>query len=154
MVCHVLGDIAQETGCQDGDHSKRNTNIIYPLVGFSICKLTRTDDHLICGLVPSNARNQLDFIQQRSTGKLNDPLNSLRIGDVEFRDHDTPNIMRCRRNKLGDEDVVVDRVANPTTNDTNRQGQRRNGGNKVLYISAISTSFHDKATAEDSHRDR
>lgn len=46
--------------------------------------------------------------------------------------------MFCLWDELGDENVVVDCVANTTANDTDGQGEGRNCGNEIL-IELIST---------------
>lgn len=118
MVGHVLGDIAQEARSQDGDDTKCNTDIVHPLVGLRVRKLTSRDHHLVCGLVASNAGDQFDFVQQRGTREFDYLGDQFDIGNAELGHHRATDVVLRQWNKFGDEYVVVDAVADAAAYDT------------------------------------
>lgn len=132
MVSHILLDITQEASSHNRDTAERNANIVHPLVSFSVCELAGLYNHLVCSLIASNARDVADLVQQRGTGQFDYFANQLDIGDVELLHHYSTNVVCCLGNKLGDEDVVVDGVANAAAYYANREGECRDSGNKIL----------------------
>lgn len=139
MVSHVLGDIAQEARSQDGDDSKGNADIVHPLVGFNVGDLAGRDHHCVCGLVTSDAGNQFEFVQQRSTRELDCIGDQRHAGDVELSHHHAADVVLRQRDELGDEDVVVDTVADAAAYNANGQSESGDGGNEILLC--ISSSL-------------
>lgn len=118
VVIHVLGNIAQETRSQDGNGTKSNTNIVHPLVRLRVSNLARSDHHFVCSLVASNARNRFQFCQQRGTSELDGLGDQFDIGNAELGHHRAADVVLGQRDELGDEDIVVNAVANASSYDT------------------------------------
>lgn len=123
MVIHVLTDAAQETSRENRNTTKRNTDVVNPLVTLSIRKLARSHNGIVRSLASSDSRNSLQLFQQRSTGELDSFADVGRIGDVQLRAHHATNEVFRVGNELGNENVIVDRVADAAADDAN--GERK-----------------------------
>jgi hypothetical protein len=138
MVRHILLDIAQETGSQNGDASKGDTDIVYPFVSLGVCNLASLDHHLIGSFVASNPRDCSQLAYQRVTREMNCLGDQRHIGDVELCHHYTADVLRRCRDKFRNKDVVVDGVADTAAYNANREGKGRDSGNKILGKANVS----------------
>lgn len=132
VVIHVLVNVSEEDTGNDRNASKGNTSQIHILVAFSIGNLARNHDHLICGIVSSNAGNRLEEWQKTGAGILNGLGDIGDIGDVELCHHRAANVFGGIGDKFVDEDVEIDGVSDAAANDTDRQGEGRHGRNDVV----------------------
>lgn len=132
MIIHILIDIAQETTRDDADASKRDTDKIHPLVAFRKCNLTRLDHSLVCELT-LESRDQAEFIEQGSAGEFDRMDNQGYGGYIQSGHHRASNIVFRIGDEFVDKNVVVCRVANCAPDDADGEGQRGDGGDKVVW---------------------
>lgn len=124
MVIHVLTNAAQEASREDRNTTKRDTDVVHPLVTLSIRKLARSHNGIVRGLATRDPRNGLQFFQERSAGELDGFADVGRIGDVELRDHHAANEVFRIGDELGNEDVVVDCVPDAAADDADGERER------------------------------
>ena len=138
MVIHVLTDAAQETSRQNRNTTKRDTDVVHPLVTLSIRQLARSHNGIVRGLATRDSRNGLQFFQQRRAGEFDGFADVGRIGDVELRDHHAANEVFRVGDELGNEDVVVDRVADAAPDDADGERERRDCRDEILEHKPVS----------------
>lgn len=112
MVIHVLVNIPQEAARNNANHPESNTSQINPSVALCKRHLASLYHGLVCERFTLDAWELIEFLEQGGTCQLNGLSNHWDARDVEFGDHDAPDIVLCVRDEFVDEDVIVDRVAN------------------------------------------
>ena len=132
MIIHILVNISKEDTGNDGDASKGNTGQIDILVALSIGNLASNHDHLIGGIVPSNAGDRLEEWQKTGRSIFDGVGNISDVGDVQFCHHEAANVFSGIWDKFVDEDVEIDGVSDAAANDTDRQGKGSDSRNDVV----------------------
>lgn len=132
VIIHVLVDIAQEAGSNDAHLAKRYACEIDILVALGVRHPASLDDHLIRRVVAGDAEDLLDPLQQRRAREFDGLGDVGHVGDVEFFRHDDANVVFGVGEELGDEDVVVSRVADAAADNAHREGEGGDGGDEVV----------------------
>ena len=132
MIVHELVDVAQETRGDDADGAKRDTGQVHVLVAFGVGHLAGVHDHRVRRLVPRDAGDQHEIVQQRGAGEGDGFGDVAGVGDAELEFHRAADVVDGVGHELADEDVVVDGVADGAADDTDGEGESGNGGNQIL----------------------
>ena len=147
MVVHVLVNVPQKQCCQDTYASKCNTCKVYILVALRIRELTRRNHHLVRGVVASNARDLLQAFQQTGSSKFDGVGDICLVRDAEFEHHGAADVLDSIWHEFLDKDVVVDRVADGTTDDADGQRKGSDGGDEVI---GADDGGHDRGWDDDA----
>ena len=124
MIIHILVDIPQEAARNDADDSESNTRQINPSIALRIRDPARLDHGLVCQRIALDAREQIEFFEQRGTGQLDGLGDDGDARDVELGRHDAADVVLRVGDELVDEDVVVDCITDGAADDADceRQG--------------------------------
>lgn len=111
MIIHILGNITQKASREDRHPTEPNTRIINPLVALRIRDPPGRHNSIIRSLVPRNPGDLAEAVEQRGAGELDCFGDERGICDVELGARELADVVFCVGLELGDEDVVVDCVA-------------------------------------------
>ena len=134
MIVHELINIAQETRSDDAHDSKRNADQIHVPITLGIRLLPRRDHDRVRGCVARDARDQLQFVDQRCAGEHNGFPDVCRVFDSELEDHGAANIFGCVGDEFVDEHIVVGRVADAAADDADCESQGGYRSDEVLRM--------------------
>ena len=131
VVVHVFRDVAQETRRDDGHRTKGNTGIVDIGVRVSICFLAGKHKCVPDCDVSIDTGQVQDVLDKGSTSESPDFRDDSHVVDlvVDSSDHE---LFGELGNELVVEDVVVSRVADSSTNDSNSQSERCDCGNEIV----------------------
>lgn len=133
MVIHVLGDVPQEASSDDADASKCDAHVVYPLVSLCVRDLASENDCLVRTRNVFDAFDLFNSWQQRRTRELDDFSDKRRRGDVKLGNHGSAYVVLGQRDKLGNEDVIVDAVADAASDNTNGESESCDCGDEVVW---------------------
>ena len=128
MIDHQLVDIAQKASRYDTYRTKRNAGQINILIALRIRYPARTYDNRPRRIIARDTGDYFQFVEQGGAGEDDGRLDDLGVRDAEFELHDAADIVDGVGDELGDEDVVVSRIANGSADDTDGEGERCDGG--------------------------
>ena len=132
MVVHVLVDVAEEAGRDNGDAAESDRDKIHVLVRLGVGNLAGRDDHLVCLLAAGDAGDEFEVVEQGSGGEFDCFGDEADVRDAEFEHHSAADILDGVRLELLCEDVVVDGVADSAADDADGQSQSGHGGDEVI----------------------
>ena len=132
MIVHVFVDVPQEARRDDADPTKRNADQIHPPVALGKRHLSRAHDDRVRRLVARDARYQLDVVEEGGAGEGDGRDDGFGVRDAELEFHGPADVVDCVVGELGDEDVVVGRVADGAADDADGEGEGCDGGDEVL----------------------
>jgi hypothetical protein len=153
MIVHILIHVLQEARRNNADGTERNTGIVHVLVARGVRKLSSIHNHLVSRLIARNARDLLQFREERGTGENDGLLNVRRVGDAELELHGAADELRCVGHELRDEDVVIGGVADGAANDTDGEGKGSDGADQIVRADNRrhdGCRHHDAADAQSS----
>lgn len=128
IIIHVIANIFQEQRSDDANPSKPNTSVIHPLVALGIGDPPRSDDRVVGGFVACDAGDVAEFVEEGRACEFDGFGDVGCVGDVEFCEHDAADVVCGAGDEFGDEDVVVDCVADAAADDADGEGEGGDGG--------------------------
>lgn len=123
IVIHIIPNILQEQRSDDTDSAEPDTSVVHPLVALRVGDLPRCDDCVVGSFVACDTGDVADFVEEGGACELDGFGDVGWVGDVEFCEHDSADVVRCAGNEFGDEDIVVDCVADAAADDADGEGE-------------------------------
>lgn len=131
MVVHVWADIAQEDSGKDRDSSESNANIIHPGIGCSEGLLSSVNDIIPDCKIAIDTWKILDLFGKRSTGENDGILDGSAVKNTML-DKRGGNLELQLWDYLAVENVVVGRVPDGASNDTDGESESGDGRDEVV----------------------
>ena len=156
VVVHVLVDVSEEAGCNDGDTTEGDRYKIDVLVRLGVGDLARGDDHVVGLLAAGDSGDEFEVVEQGSGGQFDGFGDKADVGDAEFKDHGATDVLDGVGLELLGEDVVVDGVADGAADDADGQSQSGHGGDQVIRADDGSHDgcWDDNAADTDTSQDQ
>lgn len=129
VISHVLLNVSQEQTANDGNTTECNRDVVNVRVGCRVRLLTRLDQVRVVG--SGDTRQQSDLVEQTGASELDNGGDFWGAGDAEdvgSAADDCDGVL----GELLDEDIVVDCVADGTSQDTDTEGEGGDGGDEVV----------------------
>ena len=139
MIIHIRINIPQRARRNHTHPPKRNTNQINPPIALRIRHLSRLDNDPVRRLIPRDAGDETEFVEEGGSGQDDGGADGVRVRDAEVEFHGAADVVEGVVGEFGGEDVVVGCVADGAADDADGEGEGCDGGDEVLkQISKVS----------------
>lgn len=155
MVIHVLVQVRQEQARNDRHRPKPDTRQVHILITLCIRHPARGHHHLVRCLVVPNAGDEFEFLEERRTGQTDCFFDEVWVGNVKVDGHCATDVVDSVGYELGDEDVVVDCVADGAADYADGEGECGDGGDQVVWADDCrdDRGGHDDAADAEAGKD-
>lgn len=134
VIVHILVDITQKKRRQDTHSTESNTGQIYQPIALYKSLLSRFHYNIIGSSISFYTWDVVQLLNEGGSCKDDSLSNICDVRYVQFEGHGGAYMLCQTGNKMLNEYVVVDRIADTAANDPNGQSKSRDCAYEVLFI--------------------